>query len=40
LHSGLSIKRKISLVWLLLLIFLTSLSEFTKLQLGKEANRA
>ncbi len=40
LHSGFSGKRKTGLIWLLLLIFFTSLSELMLLQLGKEANRS
>ncbi|MFD3349065.1 glycosyltransferase [Alteromonas macleodii] len=39
IKSRLSPKRKAGLIWLLFLIFLTSMTEFLQLQLGKEANR-
>ena len=39
LLPSMSLTRKSKLVWLLLLIFYTSLSELIKLQLGKETNR-
>lgn len=38
--SSFSLTRKAGLIWLLFLIFLTSISEFLQLQLGKEANRS
>lgn len=38
-NASFSFKRKVSLTWLLFLIFLTSMTEFLLLQLGKEANR-
>ncbi|NDW14906.1 glycosyltransferase [Alteromonas genovensis] len=37
--SDISFSHKFKLIWLLLLIFYTSVSEFIKLQLGKETNR-
>jgi len=39
LLPSMSLSRKSKLVWLLILIFYTSLTEFIKLQLGKETNR-
>ena len=39
MNSSLSYRRKANLIWLLLLIYFTSMSEFIQLQLGKEANR-
>lgn len=39
LNTGFSFKRKVSLIWLLFLIFLTSIIELLQLQLGKKANR-
>lgn len=39
MNTSFSFKRKVSLTWLLFLIYLTSMSEFLQLQLGKEANR-
>lgn len=38
-NTSVPFKRKVSLTWLLFLIFLTSMTEFLQLQLGKEANR-
>lgn len=38
-NADFSFKRKVSLIWLLFLIFITSMTEFLQLQLGKEANR-
>lgn len=39
MNASFSFKRKVSLTWLLFLIFLSSMTEFLQLQLGKEANR-
>jgi hypothetical protein len=38
-NTSVPFRRKVSLTWLLFLIFLTSMTEFLQLQLGKEANR-
>ena len=40
MNASFPFKRKVSLTWLLFLIFLTSTTEFLQLQLGKEANRS